>query len=213
MAPVITLIRHAEGFHNLYKDYQSIIDPTLTDLGKTQCLTVRGQYHHHDKVSHILVSPLFRTIETGYLCFKPAVDRGIKITAMPEVTANDPDGCNRGHTAEEIIEWAKSTLGGDFLDENSFLGLPPYWHQKTEGLYESSESKLRLRASVARDIIQRVARTAGDDSHIVVVSHWEFLPYLAMDDKTQPSWKNAEWRSYTIEVGADGAPTLARIVK
>lgn len=213
MAPVITLVRHAQGFHNLYRDYQSIIDPTLTDLGKNQCLTVRDQYPHHDKVSDILVSPLFRTIETGFHCFKPAIDRGIKITAMPQVTANDPDGCNRGHTAEEIIEWAKSTFGGDFLDEKTFRALPPYWHEKTEGLYESNDSKLKLRATVARDIIQKMARKAGDDAHIVVVSHWEFLPYLVEEDKSAPAWKNAEWRSYTIEVRADGESTLAPIGK
>lgn len=213
MAPVITLIRHAQGWHNLYHDYQTYIDPVLTDLGKNQCLAVRGQYPHHNKISHILVSPLFRTIETGFHCFKPAVDRGIKMIAMPQVTENEPDGCNRGHTGEEIIEWAKSTFGGDFLDEKTFRALPPYWHEKTEGLYENNDSKLKLRASVARHIIQRVALTAGDDAHIVVVSHHGFLPYLVAAENPEPRWKNAEWRSYTIEVRADGESTLAPIGK
>lgn len=211
MAPVITIIRHAQGVHNLYQDYQTYIDPTLTDLGKRQCLAVRDEFPHHNKVSHILVSPLYRTIETGFHCFKPAIERGVKITAMPEVTENEADGCNRGHTGEEIIEWAKATFGGNFLDEGSFRCLPPYWYEKTEGLYEDNDTKLRLRASVARDIIQRVARTAGDDSHIVVVSHHEFLRYLVEEKTPGHHWKNAEWRSYTIEVRANGEPTLARI--
>lgn len=217
MAPVITLVRHAQGFHNLhrqmYRDDQTKIDPTLTDLGKNQCLDVRTQFPHHDKVSHILVSPLFRTIETGYYCFKPAIDRGIKITAMPEVTANSGEGCNRGHAPEEIIAWAKETFGNDVLDEESFRWLVPYWYEKSEGLYENNDSKLRMRASVARQIIQRWASSAGDDAHIVVVSHWEFLPYLVGEDMGNPGprWTNAEWRSYTIEVRADGEPTLVRM--
>lgn len=213
MAPVITIIRHAQGIHNVYQDYQTYIDPTLTDLGKRQCLAVHDKFPHHNKVSHILVSPLFRTIQTGFHCFKPAIERGIKITAMPEVTENAADGCNRGHTGEEIIEWAKATFGGDFLDEGSFRCLPPFWYQKTEGLYEDSDSKLRLRASVARDIIGRVARDAGDDAHIVVVSHHEFLRYLVEEKNPGHHWDNAEWRSYTIEVRADGKPTLTRISK
>lgn len=213
MAPIITLIRHAEGFHNRYRDYQTIIDPKLTDLGKHQCLAVRNQFSQHDKVSHILVSPLFRTIETGYHCFKPAIDRGVKITAMPQVTANAADGCNHGHAPEEIIAWAKETFGNDVLDEESFRWLVPYWYQKSEGLYEDNEAKLRMRASVARQIIQRAASSAGDDAHIVVVSHWEFLPYLVGDDRGQsgPQWDNAEWRSYTIAARADGEPTLVQI--
>lgn len=210
MAPIITLIRHAEGLHNLHREYQRIIDPTLTDLGKSQCLTVRNQFPHHCKVSHILVSPLFRTIETGYHCFKPAVDRGVKITAMPTVTANAADGCNRGHAPEEIIAWAKKTFGSDVLDEQSFRWLVPYWYEKSEGLYENNDAKLRMRASVARQIIQGYANSAGDDAHIVVVSHWEFLPYL-VGDNPGPSWNNAEWRSYTIEARADGETALVRI--
>lgn len=211
MAPVITLVRHAQGFHNLHREYQTIIDPTLTDLGKQQCLTVCNQFSQHDKVSHILVSPLFRTIETGYLCFKPAVDRGVKITAMPEVTANAAEGCNVGHAPHEIIAWAKETFGSDVLDEQSFRWLVPYWYEKSEGLYEHNETKLKMRASVARQIIQRVAKTAGDDAHIVVVSHWEFLPYLIGGDNPGPSWNNAEWRSYAIEARADGETALVRI--
>ncbi|KAG6363875.1 hypothetical protein INS49_008978 [Diaporthe citri] len=186
MAPVITLVRHAQGFHNLYRqqyrDDQTLIDPTLTELGKNQCLDVRNQFPHH-----------------------------AKIAAMPEVTANAAEGCNRGHAPEEIIAWAKETFGSDVLDEESFRWLVPYWYKKSEGLYEHNEEKLRMRASVARQIIQKEASSAGDDSHIVVVSHWEFLPYLVGDDNPGPQWKNAECRSYTIEARADGETTLVRI--
>lgn len=204
MAPVITIIRHGQGSHNVQNDY-SIIDPTLTNLGKDQCRFVRNQFPHHNKVSHILVSPLFRTIETAYHAFKPAVDRGIRITAMPQVTENNADGCNRGHAPNEIIKWARQTFGSDVLDEPSFQSLPPYWYEKSAGLYEDSDSKLRLRALVARHILQKVASTAGDDAQIVVVSHQDFLTYLV----NGPGWRNAEWRSYTI--GTDYDATLTQI--
>lgn len=206
MAPVITLIRHAQGWHDYYQDWQTI-DPELTDLGVRQCIAVRQNFPHQNKITHILASPLYRTIQTAVNCFKPAIDRGVQVTAMPEVTANEPDGCNQGHTPEEIIEWARSTLGGDFLDERSFRLMASDWFDKSSGLYEYKESKLKLRAFIARQIIRRMAINAGDKAHIVVVSHWEFLPYLA--EEKGPMWKNAEWRTYTI--GSDDAATLVQI--
>lgn len=206
MAPVVTLIRHAQGLHDYRQDWTTI-DPTLTDLGMRQCLAVRDDFPHHEKVTHILVSPLYRTVATAVHCFKPAIDRGVRVTAMPEVTANEADGCNQGHAPDEIIEWARSIFGGDFLDERSFRLLPSDWYEKS-GLYECKESKLKLRASIARQILRRMAINAGDKSHIVVVSHWEFLPCLA-EEEDGPMWKNAEWRSYAI--GSDDAASLVQI--
>lgn len=209
MAPVITLVRHAQGFHNLTKDYETYVDAMLTPLGKNQCLTVHNTFPHHNKVSHILVSPLRRTIETGYYCFKPVLDRGVKLIAIPEVVENDARNCNIGHSPQEIIAWAKVEFNGDFLDEQSFRQLEPYWYEKTTGLYEHTEEKLKLRASVARDILRKVASTAGEDAHIIVVSHSQFLPYLV--GEPEPQWGNAEWRSYTIQTRENGESVLVRI--
>lgn len=204
MAPVITIIRHAEGLHNLYLDY-SIIDPKLTDTGLRQCSFVCKDFPRHAQVTHILASPLLRTVQTAYYCFTPAIDRGVKITAMQEVTEKDADGCNRGQAPEQIITSARSTFGSDVLDEQSFRSLPPNWFEKS-GLYADTPSTLRQRALVARQAIQRLASTAGDDAHIVVVSHGQFLRYLV---GSGPGWGNAEWRSYTI--GADSNATLTQI--
>lgn len=207
MAPIITLIRHGQGYHNLYNDDQ-IIDPTLTDKGKKQCHRVCDQFTHHTNVTHILASPLYRTIETAFHCFRRAIDRGVKIVAMPEVTEVSAEGFNRGHTSEEIIAWAQSPLGlgGDYLDQQTFSYLLPYWYEKSAGLYEDSESKVMLRALIARRIIQRLAKDAGDNSHIVVVSHQDFLSYLV---DSNAAWSNAEWRSYNIS--DDDAATLVLI--
>ena len=189
----------------MYLDYQSIIDPTLTDTGLGQCSFVCKDFPRHAKVSHILASPLFRTIQTAYHSFKPAIERGVKIVAMPEVTENAADGCNRGHAPGEIIAWARSAFGNDVLDEQSFRVLSPDWFEKS-GLYEDKHSTLIQRALVARRAIQTVASTAGDDAHIVVVSHSDFLGYLVSGG---PGWGNAEWRSYTI--GSDSDATLAPV--
>lgn len=209
MAPVITLVRHAQGIHNLTKDYETYVDAMLTDLGKNQCLTVRSTFPHHNKVSHILVSPLRRTIQTGHYCFKPVLDRGVKLIPMPEVVENEARNCNIGHAPEDIIAWAKEEFGGDFLDEQSFRQLEPYWYEKSTGLYEHTEAKMKLRASVARDILRKVASTAGEDAHLIVVSHSQFLPYLV--GEPEPQWRNAEWRSYTIEARENGESALVRI--
>ncbi|KAL1862579.1 hypothetical protein Daus18300_008539 [Diaporthe australafricana] len=207
MAPIITLIRHGEGFHNVNNDY-SIVDPTLTDEGKNQCNRVRDRFPHHANVSHILASPLYRAIETAFYSFRPAIDRGVKIMAMREVTEASADPCNSGHTSGEILAWAQPPLGlgGDYLDQQTFSWLPPYWSEKSAGLYEVTDSKLRLRALVARRIIHRVAMAAGDNSHIVVVSHQDFLSYLV---NNYGAWSNAEYRSYHIS--DDDAATLVPI--
>jgi hypothetical protein len=66
---------------------------------------------------------------------------------------------------------------------------------------------LRLRASIARQILRRIVIDAGDKSHIVVFSHWEFLPYLTQEE--DPRCETAEWRSYMMT--SDDADTLAGI--
>ncbi|POS70903.1 phosphoglycerate mutase family protein [Diaporthe helianthi] len=126
---------------------------------------------------------------------------------MPEVTENEPDGCNQGQEPEEIIAWARATFGGDFLDEQTFRLMPADWSDKSAGLYEYEESKLHLRATIARQIIRAMALKAGDDAHIVVVSHSQFLPYLTQGQG--PDWNTAEWRTYAI--GSDSAATLTQI--
>ncbi|KAG8157573.1 hypothetical protein KVR01_012615 [Diaporthe batatas] len=211
VGPVITLIRHAQGWHNYYNDW-SILDPTLTDLGERQCLAVQRNFPYHNKITHILASPLKRTIQTAVNCFKPAIDRGIRVQPLPEVIEIGPEECNQGHNPEDIIEWARSTFGGDFLDEHMFSLMPSDWSDNSTGLYEYrmyeyTESKLRLRAEIARQIIRRTAIQAGDRAHIVVVSHSQFLPYLTQEQG--PDWGVAEWRTYTI--ASDNAATMTRI--
>lgn len=187
MAPTITLIRHAQGYHNLFEDW-TIFDPKLTELGNQQCEDVRHDYPHHNKVTHIFASPLFRTIETALYSFKPAIDRGIQIVMMPEVQECDNDKCNRGHSPDEIKKKFRDVVNVD--------NLSPGWYDKSSGSpYEPTGDKLRKRALNARKMIRDVVITTGDDACIVVVTHGQFLRYLT---KLDSPWKNAEWELYTI---------------
>ncbi|RWA04348.1 hypothetical protein EKO27_g10755, partial [Xylaria grammica] len=69
MAPVIHLVRHAQGYHNLSRENQWIRDPDLTELGKAQCAELCKKFPYHDKITHLVASPIRRTLFTCQLSF------------------------------------------------------------------------------------------------------------------------------------------------
>lgn len=50
MAPIIHLVRHAEGHHNVEENGEKIRDPFLTEKGKQQCQQLCDELPHHDQV-------------------------------------------------------------------------------------------------------------------------------------------------------------------
>lgn len=50
MAPIVYVVRHAEGYHNVEENGHKIHDPYLTDHGKEQAQELCDKFEHHDKV-------------------------------------------------------------------------------------------------------------------------------------------------------------------
>lgn len=185
MAPTIYLVRHAQGYHNLCVENHQMPDPDLTELGRQQCASLRANFPHHDKVTHLVASPIRRTIYTCLQSFAPASEAGKRVTALPllqEVstypcdTGSDPDRLRAEFGDPAKVDLALVTDG---------------WNDKSEtGPWFPEMGKVEARARAARRWLRDLARRAGDDAHIVVVTHGGFLHFLTDD-----------WDGHSIEKG------------
>ncbi|RGP70171.1 phosphoglycerate mutase family [Fusarium longipes] len=189
MAPTIHLVRHAQGFHNLSLENESIQDPDLTPLGEEQCATLRKEFPHHDKLTKLFASPMRRTV---YTCLHAFGTEELKpIIAMPvfqEVSANPCD------TGSEVAK-----VQAEFEGIADYSRVEESWTDKgPESEYEPTVEKLTVRGHKARRALRDLV--SGDD-HVVVVSHGGFLHFLTDDWYGVPEgratgWSNCEFRSY-----------------
>ena len=88
MPPVIHCVRHAQGAHSLSHTNHSMLDPELTPLGEVQCAnlcSLLAEQQKHENIGLIVSSPLRRAIQTALVAFKPLVDRGYKVLALPGI--------------------------------------------------------------------------------------------------------------------------------
>ncbi|KAK3402010.1 histidine phosphatase superfamily [Sordaria brevicollis] len=154
---IIHLVRHAQGHHNLCAANHSIPDPLLTSLGESQCFALRDTFPYHDKITHLVASPMRRTLYTCLLSFKPAVERlrqqaqregkkGGMVVALPEVQEVSNLPCDVGSSPEKLHE--------EFDPEGLVdLGLVKSgWEDKEseESPWRPDMEKLKKRAEKAR---------------------------------------------------------------
>ncbi|KAF7535014.1 hypothetical protein G7054_g5742 [Neopestalotiopsis clavispora] len=176
MAPRVSLVRHAQGLHNLCEANNSLRDPALTPLGKEQS------------------SPLRRTLETCILSFSTVVQGGIKITALPDAQEISGLMCDVGTE--------RSQLEAEFGDKVDFSLVLDNWNDKSEfSRFAPTATKLERRARDVRLWIQDIAKQGGEDAHIVLVSHGGILHFITQEwDDIKPGrgtgWENTECREY-----------------
>lgn len=99
MPPVIHCVRHAQGAHNLSHANHSMADPELTPLGEVQCArlcSLLSEKQKHEKIGLIVSSPLRRAIQTALVAFKPLIDRGYKVLALPGIQEVSDLPCDTG---------------------------------------------------------------------------------------------------------------------
>lgn len=85
MPPIIHLVRHAQGVHNLSVDNHHILDPELTPLGEDQSRALGSAFSGTVNPELILSSPMRRTLQTALLAFPAHFKNGLKLTAWPDV--------------------------------------------------------------------------------------------------------------------------------
>lgn len=74
---IIHLVRHAEGTHNVEKNYRSVenTDAPLTKFGINQCLTFSEEIARKlNNIECIITSPMTRAIQTAQFCFDEQIN-------------------------------------------------------------------------------------------------------------------------------------------
>ncbi|KAK5652741.1 hypothetical protein OQA88_9594 [Cercophora sp. LCS_1] len=211
MTTYIHLVRHAQGFHNLRAENHQLPDPDLTPLGKHQCAELCRLFPHHDQITHLVASPMRRTLYTCLLSFAPAVEAGKKVVALPEVQEVSNLPCDVG-TAPEKLHAEFDPAGTVDLSRVS-----EGWNDKSSGSKWAPEmGNLEVRAREARNWLRELGKEVtqeGTDAHIVVVTHGGFLHFLTQDwdgmtFEKGTGWANTEWRMYEFVSEDDGEARL-----
>ena len=143
-------------------------DPPLTHFGRAQCETLKHSFPAMERITHILCSPMTRTLQTALCAFEPVLRRGVAIEPwqlLREV------GSGPASTVEELrtkfddapIEW--ENLEEDWHEYRHPSGLtycsPGPWSEIRKTLYEYGQFALR----------NQPKEEEGNDIEILVVSH------------------------------------------
>ncbi len=184
MPTTIHLVRHAQGEHNLSTENQQIRDPSLTELGRTQCAELRRAFPVPDRITHIVASPMRRTLYTALLGFaQPAVEgdgentqERRRVVALPSVQEVSVLPCDCGSDPAAL----KAEFAADAVD---LALVHDGWNHKGPGSpYAPEIAKLDARAREARRWLRDLGRASGpEDVHVVVVTHGGFLHFLTED--------------------------------
>jgi broad specificity phosphatase PhoE len=180
MAPTIHLVRHAQGFHNLSVENESLHDPDLTPLGEDQCRLLSEVFGDHERLTRLVASPLRRTLHT---CLRGFGGRDgaplpvIALDVLQEVSANQCD-----------VGTAPDQLAAEFGDRVDLRRVDPGFVDKgPDSRFEPTLEKLTARAREGRLALRDLAGDLDGDDHIVAVSHGGFLHFLTDDYYGVPS--------------------------
>ncbi|APA08669.1 hypothetical protein SS1G_02406 [Sclerotinia sclerotiorum 1980 UF-70] len=197
MTITLHLVRHAQGFHNLSTKNHSMPDPLLTPLGKTQCETL-SQIFPTKTITHLIASPLRRTLYTALYSFPTFITTGSKVIALPELQETSTLPCDTGSEPAALAEEFAGSVDLELVSEG--------WNSKT-GRWDANAPAIERRAREARvwlrDLGRESERQGVSDVNIVVVTHGGFLHYLSDDWENSTlfvgtGWSNTEFRSYNF---------------
>ncbi|KPM41158.1 hypothetical protein AK830_g5408 [Neonectria ditissima] len=200
MPVTIHLVRHAQGIHNLCQENESIPDPALTELGEQQCRELRAQFPHHDKVTRLFASPLRRTLNTCLLSFgrletaDTAQNPHGPVVAIPELQEVSDSPCDTGSDA--------AILRREFAGLVDLQRVYDGWNAVPEWVsWQAKIAELQARALRARLVLREMLQFAGEDEHVVVVTHGAFLHFFTGDyygivPPRATAWNNTEVRSF-----------------
>ncbi|KAG9247183.1 phosphoglycerate mutase family protein-like protein [Calycina marina] len=194
------LVRHAQGFHNLNAANHQIPDPSLTPLGEEQCHTLAkafpATFPKAPKITHLVSSPLRRTIYTTLLSFPKEVKSGLVITALPQIQETSQLPCDTGSDSSKLVSEFGSKIDLHLVKEG--------WNNK-QGKWSPAASAITARARDARVWLRDLATSAlaesDEDVNIVMTTHGGFLHFFTNDwlgytTVAGTGWANTEFRAY-----------------
>ncbi|KAH6843128.1 histidine phosphatase superfamily [Chaetomium sp. MPI-CAGE-AT-0009] len=225
MPTYIHLVRHAQGFHNLCVANHVLPDPDLTPLGKEQCATLAKTFPFQSQITHLVASPLRRTIYTCLLSFEPALQQHnattgdnkknqppLVVVALPELQEVSRQPCDTGSPVAAL----EAEFGPAGTVDLSLVRAVPDWHVKSGASpFAPAMARLEARARAARVWLRELGAKferehPGVDAHVAVVTHGGFLHFLTgdwdgMNPEAGTGWVNTEWRSYEFVEGVESA--------
>lgn len=157
-------------------------DPSLTPFGEEQCHNLAQDFPYQSSIGAIVASPLRRTIYTALYGFKPLIEKGMPVIALPEVCETADVPCDTGSDI--------SVLKEEMKDKPVDLSrVKEGWNVKT-GKWAPTADAIEKRAREARQWLK-----ARPEEAIVVVTHGGFLHYFTEDwsDFNKAMGKHRRW--------------------
>ncbi|KAI9736569.1 MAG: hypothetical protein M1818_006080 [Claussenomyces sp. TS43310] len=212
--PEITIhcVRHAQGFHNLNVAGHQLPDPDLTELGQSQSKELQKSFPYHDRVTHLVASPLRRTIYTCLLGFgNPIKEKSRKVIALPELQEISDLPCDTGSDPDKLLAEFSTGAWANSVDLSL---VKDGWNDKSASSpWAPAAPKIEARAKAARKWLRELGHKSGKPADIVLVTHGGFLHYFTEDwvghEKfLGTGWANTEFRSYVFRYENDENASL-----
>jgi broad specificity phosphatase PhoE len=207
---IIHCVRHAQGFHNLNVANHVLPDPSLTPLGESQCRALSSvfaaSFSSPPKITHLVASPMRRTLYTALLSFPEQIKAGLKVIALPEIQETSDLPCDTGSAPEKL---RREFSEGMYEGKVDLSLVHEGWNSNT-GRWSPASHAIEARARDARVFLLNLSKEnneKGEDREIVVVTHGGYLHYFTEDwddygKFTGTGWANTEFRSYELSLEA-----------
>lgn len=200
MSPIIHLVRHAEAYHNVTRDW-SIPDPDLTPNGVAQCDALNGRTTNlQSGITHFVSSPSYRCIRTALRSFSDVANRPLEAVINHYIQEVSDSPCNIPLNKEALEDKADEWI------DTSMLENIDYTDRGADSPFRNVNERIVERARQARiwlrDLARHYSQTAGREAGIVVVTHGSFLAYMAMPSpgfwrpRRLLGWSNCQMRSF-----------------
>ena len=170
MPPIIHIVRHAQGLHNVFPGNDALVDPELTPTGIAQCASLRASFPHHAQLTLLAASPMRRALQTCLHAFSNDTLVPVRAIDLLQETSDAPN--DTGSSVD--------VLRAEFGDTVDFSSVSPSWTDKSEESFFAPEiEKVVERARVTRRSLKEIL---GDgDGQAVCVSHGGYVHFLTDD--------------------------------
>ncbi|KAK6066531.1 hypothetical protein SCUP234_12075 [Seiridium cupressi] len=177
--PLIHIIRHAQPDNYdaaTGKTDKEVVDPDLSKVGQTQCVTLAAATQGiRGRMNMLVCSPSLRAIRTAELAFyEKTADPWIQILPLPPLMNTGDDRANIPDNAQNIHERHRGKLAERYLKSNDFQTRDP------TSLYGITRQHYTYRAQIARQLLRQMIQSSPEreKSEIVVIGHGAFNMYL-----------------------------------
>jgi broad specificity phosphatase PhoE len=193
-----------QAYHNLREnpDRRIITDPKLTQLGVKQALSLKETFIPTNNVTHILCSPLTRTLQTAQIAFEDLISQGLKVVAYPDLREHGSGPTSTGtslqelqhllHNANQITDLSLVPEGWEMNDKECKDERRIRARRVRKELWERGQEALKETGGKWKGY--EVSRGATHQNiEILVVSHGAFLQkMLGLESKSSQSSKHRE---------------------